>query len=34
MSDTPSYFEKLMRFINRPGLFAYENGMTVTDEHT
>ena len=31
MADAPSYFEKLLRFINRSGLFAYENGMTVTE---
>ena len=29
MSDT-TYYEKLLRAINRPGLYAYESGMEVT----
>ena len=31
MSDATPFYEKLLRFINRPGLFGYENGMTVTE---
>lgn len=31
MSDTQNFSDKLTRFINRPGLFAYENNMLVTE---
>lgn len=30
MSEPKPFSERLLHAINRPGLFAYENGMTVT----